>query len=472
MSIQQFFRRSPLIASEGSEDSGGAYREEQSRLGRCGPSRIFSARLSSLLSSLSSCLHLRRFTAALTGAALALFLAGCQEDPQAALQKKTSSVLEAAPRAEAAESAEQGIRKAIERVETVDVLKNFPAAYEIAGSVAADERIDIASRIPALIRELTVKEGDAVKAGDVLVRLDDTEIEAAVRAAEAKVRIAEAAARDAKLDAEKLSRLFQSGFISDFDLRKANLKRDAAKSDLEEAQSLLTQAKNQRAYAVLKSPIDGRIAKRLRRAGDLAAPAFPILVVESERAPRFEIHVPESRRASIAVGDRAAVSILDRSPVGATVELVSASADPLTRTFLVRLKLDDAVADASTKGRTSTAVFPGEFGRARFEMLPTERSAVPKSAIATRGGIDGVFVLREVSREGVQDAENHRAEAAFTWLRLGREALVKTDRGEVPVLEVLAGLKGGERLIDKPNPRLADGDAVEIQEKSDRKDGR
>lgn len=112
----------------------------------------------------------------------------------------------------------------------------------------------------------------------------------------------------------------------------------------------------------------------------------------------------------------------------------------MTRTFLVRFVLD-AGAQAS----------PGEFGRARFEALPTDRPAVPKRALAVRGGVTGAFVVRE-------------GRAAFTWLRLGRETLAQCSKGAAaePVLEVLAGLRGDELLVDRPNDRLADGDPVTI----------
>ena len=361
--------------------------------------------------------------------AAALFLpalAGCSDDLPA---QKASMVLAAAPR-DAKPAA----------VETVPALSSFLAAYEVAGTVAADERVEVASRIPAFIREVAVKEGDAVKKGDILVRLDDADVESAVRAAEAKAAAARAASRDAQIDAEKYARLFKDGFISDLDLRKINLKRDAAKSDAESAESLLAEAKSQRQYVLLRSPIDGRVAKRLRRSGDVAAPLFPILVIESERAPRFEIHVPESRAASIRPGERASVVISERAPVGAAVELVGTSADAVTRTFLVRFVLD-AGAQAS----------PGEFGRARFEALPTDRPAVPKRALAVRGGVTGAFVVRE-------------GRAAFTWLRLGRETLAQCSKvaAAEPVLEVLAGLRGDELLVDRPNDRLADGDPVTI----------
>ena len=190
------------------------------------------------------------FASAAVGAAA---LSGCDASSEAA---KPSAVLRAAEKP--AEVYEVALVKALDA---------FPSAYEVAGSVAADERVEIASRIPAYIREVAVKEGDAVKKGKALVRLDDAEIEAAVRSAEAQVFAARAASRDAAIDAEKYARLYKDGFISEQDLRKANLKRDASASTLKEAEAFLTQAKNQRRYVVLASPIDGRVAKRLRRAG-------------------------------------------------------------------------------------------------------------------------------------------------------------------------------------------------------------
>ena len=97
--------------------------------------------------------------------------------------------------------------------------------------------------------------------------------------------------------------------------------------------------------------------------------------------------------------------------------------------------------------------FPLSVTAAGAGQLPCGKQAGCRdcAALAVRGGVTGAFVVRE-------------GRAVFTWLRLGRETLAQCSKGAAaePVLEVLAGLRGDELLVDRPNDRLADGDPVTI----------
>ncbi|MDO5531471.1 efflux RND transporter periplasmic adaptor subunit [Sutterella sp.] len=345
--------------------------------------------------------------AALCAAVLA---AGCTEKTEAPV------IVEAAPVSVAAVSAGTG----------------FPVEIQAAGSVVADLRVEAASRLAAYIRDVPHREGDRVKKGDVVARLDPKDVDAAVRTASAKVEVAKAALRDAELDQSKYSALYKEGLVSNNDWRKVTLKRDSAKSDLEQARAALANAEGERVYVTVTAPADGTIVRVARREGDMAVPGMPIVVIDSDADPRFEFEVSQKARASVRPGVVANVLVDGfEKPFTGEVERVTESADRISRSWLARVKFPAEV---------SAELRPGMYGRVLIHGEgETSRAWVPLEALTNRGGLDGVFVISD-------------GRARFQWLRIGEK---RDGRAEV-----LAGVKGDERLVRNPTEFLVDGARV------------
>lgn len=305
-----------------------------------------------------------------------------------------------------------------------------PVEYTTVGSVVSDQRVDVASRLSGYIREILVQEGDRVRRGQMLARLDAADVEGGIRQAQAGVGAAEAAFRDAQTDLERFQRLFERGSVSDNELRKIRLKHDAARETLNQARAGFDTARAQRDYAEIRSPVDGVVVARAKRAGDLAVPGAPLLTVESGRTLLFETFVAEGQVAAIAVGKPVEVRIDGlTTPLKGAVSRVVPSGDPATRSYLVKIALPE-----------TAGLMPGMFGRAVFTVGESPSPVVPRRALAERGGLTGVFVL---------DGEGR---ALFRWLRTGREW---PDR-----VEVSAGLAADERFVAAVEPALRDGDRV------------
>lgn len=305
-----------------------------------------------------------------------------------------------------------------------------PLEYTSVGSIISDHRVEVASRLSGYIRELLVQEGDRVTQGQVLARLDAADVEGAIRQARAGVRSAEAALRDAAADLQNAERLRSKGSVSDNEWRKTHLRHAAATEALNQANASLTTATAQQHYTEIRSPIAGVVVARLRRAGDLAVPGAPLLTLESGEQLIFETFVPESQFSLIRLDTPVTLQIDGlTTALPGTVSRVVSSADPVTRTYPVKIALPDAA-----------AVMPGMFGRARFVLGTRDVPLLPVAALIERGGLSGAFVL---------DAQNS---AHFRWLRLGREW-----PGQV---EVTAGLSAGERVVMARVTRLREGDTV------------
>ena len=306
----------------------------------------------------------------------------------------------------------------------------IPSTYTTTGSVVSDISIEIASRISGFINNITVREGEVVQKGQLLVTLDNSEVEGAIRKAQAIVNKAGSALEDAKTDAERFAALFKRGSASDNALRKAKLQRDMASDSLKEAQAALQTALSQRNYINIISPVNGVVIARQKRNGDLATPGAPILTVESERSLLFETYVAETRIKDIHINDKVEVMIdaLRRTMAGTVVRIVP-SADPVTRRYQVKIDLPE-----------NQSLLPGMFGRVHFIIGKEQVLTVPLKAMILRGGLEGVFVLDKTNR------------IRFRWLR--------TERPLNGGLEVTAGLRPDERIVAVADPDLHDGDIV------------
>ncbi len=342
-------------------------------------------------------------------AALALFLAGCGDS------SKTTAAQAPDP-------------LPVTTVKTTTA----QSVFTTAGSMVADTRTTVASRFSAYVKAVRFEEGDAVKKGDVVAELDSRDVEAAISAAQGKVLAARAAARDAADDAAKYGALYKEGLISNNQWRKVSLKNEGAKSDLAQAEAMLAVAQTQADYLTIRAEHDGHVAAVMKHAGDLALPGLPIAVIDTDANPKFEFHVPESVRSQLSVGQPVTVALDNAARLTGRIERLNESADRLTRSYLARATIDD-----------SEGVRPGMYGKLAVRLGGAERPAAPKSALTERGGLTGVFVVEQ-------------GKALFHWVKLGKQT--------ADAVEVLAGLSGGETLVESPSAMLYDGAAVTVKE--------
>jgi RND family efflux transporter MFP subunit len=309
-----------------------------------------------------------------------------------------------------------------------------PVEYSTVGSVVSDQRVDVTSRLSGYIRAISVQEGDRVRRGQLLVRLDPSDVEGGIRQAQAAVSAADAAFRDAEADKGHFQQLFDHGTISENEFRKISLKDEAAREALNQARASLDVARAQLIYCAITSPSDGTVVERPKRPGDLALPGVPILTLESGHALMFDasVDVGENRDSlnAFAVGKPVEVRIDGFStPFTGTVSRFVPSADPATRSYEIKIALPE-----------KAGLTPGMFGRAVFQTGESRVPVVPRKAVVERGGLAGVYVL---------DSENR---VHFRWLRTGHEW---PDR-----VEVTAGLQSGERIVSAADPALRDGDRI------------
>lgn len=337
----------------------------------------------------------------------------------------------------------------------------WTSSFEAGGVVRARNTAAIASRMMAPILEVHVRPGDRVRRGVPLVTLDSREVAAnraraesasasaveAASAAESEVRGAEAAARLARATHDRIRTLHDRRSATPQELDQAVSALSTADAQLSGARSRLAAASAARdgaqsasegaavtaSYAVLVAPFDGLITDRSADPGAMATPGVPLLTLEDSTAFRLEVALDDARATYVALGQAVDVEIGDRTSAnhrtGPARVTEVARLDPASHSFLVKLDLPDPASLRS-----------GVFGRARFAGPARTALVVPASAAVRRGQLTFVYTL---------DADNR---ARLQHVSLGAEA---RDR-----IEVLAGIREGDRVIVNPPPQLSDGAAV------------
>lgn len=294
--------------------------------------------------------------------------------------------------------------------------RRVPASVEVTGTVQAERIATLASRVVANVVELRASAGRRVSAGEVLVVLDDRELRHRVQQAKEAVAGAEAALAQARSDYRRDKPVFEQKGLSAyaFEHTETNLRTaEAACRRLQEAER---EAEVDLSYAQIRSPFAGIVVDRQANLGDQASPGKPLVTLYQEGRFWLEASVPEERLSRIRRDQAMTLRIdaLGREMRGRVAELVP-SADPSSRSVLVRVRLEDA-----------RDVLPGMFGRLRVPLGEEERTLVPAQAVIRAGQVTLADVVREgrVERRAVQ---------------LG--AAVGDD------VEVLSGLAPGEAVV-------------------------
>ena len=294
-----------------------------------------------------------------------------------------------------------------------------PAYYTTSGTVTSDHRVSISSRLSGYIRELTVREGDQVKAGQILVRVDPVDAKQALIQAKADLA-------DAEADLNRYKELFKSGAVSKQQLSKIELRYTVAKSQVK-------QASNQLSYAEVRSPVAGVVVEKRLSQGDLAAPGMPILTIEDPASLLVETYVSEGFISKIHENDIVDVTIPSlKQTFEGTVRQVVQAADPVSHQFLVKVAL-----------KASADIHPGMFAQAGFRVGERQAILVPQSTLKTHSGLHAVYVL---DSHGISQ---------YRLVRLGQTL------GDN--VEVVAGLHDGDTIV-WGNPNIKTG--MKIQAKN------
>jgi RND family efflux transporter MFP subunit len=311
------------------------------------------------------------------------------------------------------------------------------------GTVKARNAAAIAARISGTITTVSVKEGDRVPKGKLLLTIDAAESTAGAAGAQAAVEeaqrgVEEAQARKNLADTTfaRYQKLLQEQAVTRQEFDGRQMERDVAAQGLARANARLAQAREGARAAVavagytrVTAPLAGLVTSKSAEPGMTVFPGTPLVTIEEEGHFRLEAQAPESLLGKVKPGDSVRVVVDGIGEMAGKIAEVAAAAEPASRTLTVKIDID-------AKGLHS-----GIFGRASFPVGTRQGLLVPKGAVIERGALTSVWVAGK---------EN-----------IVRMRLVKTGEAVGDRIEVLSGLSAGERVVVGGAEKVVDGCKIE-----------
>jgi RND family efflux transporter MFP subunit len=320
---------------------------------------------------------------------------------------------------------------------------------EFAAEVRARTESRLGFRVGGKLISRSAEVGQHVRSGQVLARLDATDLRLGAQAAQAGAGAAQASVALAAAEFKRYQELRAQGFISALELERRETALKAQQAQLEQARAQAAVQGHQAAYAALTAHVAGVVTAVDAEPGAVLAAGTPVLRLAHDGPRDVVFTVPEDGLAAMRalLGRAGAVKVkpwAGTTPLPATVREVAAAADPVTRTFLVKADLAGA---ALQLGQTATVLID----------LPRREAIhrLPLSAVMQQQGQAAVWLLdRETMTVKLQPVAVSGADANSLIVAAGLSA------GQTVVVAGVHTLSAGQKvkLYDapaSPPPRLA-----------------
>ena len=373
--------------------------------------------------------------------------------------------------------------KVVEVTSAAAIQRDLPQFFEATGSLSGDQQTDVAPQTSGKVVEVGVDIGSAVRRGQTLVRLDDSELKlrvaqsvtqvdqakAAVRQAEEKIglrpgqafdpnRVAEVSAARVALDLadknlRRAEKLIESGdvsrsFYDEQRARRDQLKEqydsaiaqarqnyagvDVARTNVANAEAQLALARKNLSYAVIPSPIDGFVTERTADLGEYVSPTQKVATIVRTNPLRVRIDIPEQSIQEVQVGQSVSATTSswpDKSFSG-RIARIAPNVTASSRTLTVEAEIENG----------SGALKPGQFATVRIlQPRPVSSVLVPSRAVVTEAGVSRVYVIKDGHVE---------------------QRLVQIGQSEGDLVQVKSGVAADEKVATSNLELLGDGMAV------------
>ena len=269
----------------------------------------------------------------------------------------------------------------------------FESGQEYAGEVRARVESRLGFRVAGKITKRTVEVGQRVKAGQLLAQLDPGDYQLAADAGRAQVVSATTQRDLAAADLTRYRALKDQNFISGAELERREATLKAAQATLEQAQAQLAGQGNQTGYTQLLADVSGVVTAVEAEAGQVVAAGTPVVRIAQDGPRDVVFAVPEDKLARVPVGSAVTVRSWTGGPsLRGTVRELAASADPVTRTFPVKVTLSEKDAGEALPLGATAYVVPQAVAQLAGGVIK-----LPTSALRQEGKGSAVWVLDTAS---------------------------------------------------------------------------
>ena len=305
----------------------------------------------------------------------------------------------------------------------------------VTGSIQPERKADLRAEVSAVVMQVLKENGDVVRRGDVLVRLDQTSIQDNLRSAEDNARNAVQSLDQAERNLQRLKTLRASGMTSLQALDDAEVRRNGAQSELSASNARAVVARQQLERTIVRAPFDGVVGDRKVSAGDTASIGKELLKVIDPTSMRFAGRVSADKISEVSVGQ--SVSFRINGYAGqefrGKVTRVDPTANDVTRQVEVLVSFTDA-----TRPKVS-----GLYAEGNIEAASIKAVSLPESVVVKAGDKTSVWRVKDNALNQVPLALGARDS------RTGN-------------LEVRSGLTEGDIILRTPSSSFKEGQSVEL----------
>ncbi|MES2758742.1 MAG: efflux RND transporter periplasmic adaptor subunit [Pseudomonadota bacterium] len=305
----------------------------------------------------------------------------------------------------------------------------------ITGSVQPERKADLRAEVSAVVLQVLKENGEPVKRGDVLVKLDETAIRDSLGSAEQAARASSQAFEQAERQVERLKTLRASGMTSLQALDEAETRRNNAQSEVAAARTRAVLARQQLQRTLVRAPFDGVVADRKVSAGDTAAIGKELLKVLDPSSMRFEGRVSADRISAVKVGQPVSFRINGYAgqEFRGTVKRIDPIANEVTRQVEVLVGFANG---AQPK-------VAGLYGEGRIEADSVAALMLPEGALVRAGDKSYAWRMKDKTLAKV-------------------DLVIGTRDPRTGNYEVRQGLAAGDTVMRNPSSSFKDGQKVDM----------
>lgn len=320
--------------------------------------------------------------------------------------------------------------------------KTMPVTLEAVGTVEAERSVEVRAQVSGILQRVLFVEGQAVKAGQPLFEIDSAPYAAALEQAKAALARDQAQADNAKAQLERLTPLFEQGYITRGEYDQARAVAAAAAATVAADKAAVSKAEIDLSYTRLRAPIAGRTGNLLLKPGNLASVNASLVTINQTQPVLVRFNIPQQQIDTVRryrKQNDITVEVRAEGPAGAEpnrgkLVFIDNAVNAQTGTVLLKARLPN----------TGEALLPGQFVNVRAILArEPDRVVLPEAALQT--GQQGRFVYL---------VDNGKAKLQP----------VTIDRQVGDEVVVAQGLRGGETLIVRFPRDLAPGAAVTTAE--------
>ncbi len=311
----------------------------------------------------------------------------------------------------------------------------------LSGALIPERAATVRAQLSGSVVQTYAEQGQAVRAGTVLARLDQTALQEPYLSARAGLASASNSNDIGQRELARSEKLLAAGAISERDIDQSRRNAIAARAALADARARLATAQKQLGNATITAPISGVVSERQISAGDVVQPGAALFTVVDPSSMRLEASVPADQLALVRVGVPVSFTITgypDREFLG-RVTRVNPTADPATRQVRIYVSIPNA-------GRTLVG---GLFANGRIAATAHNGIAAPVSAVDMRGTIPTVVRVKNGKANRVQ-------------VQLG----IRDESSER--IEILSGVQAGDTLLLGAAQGITPGTPVRVSSPNDK----